>query len=208
MGTIKVHEFTTLDGVVGAPMWTTDYPFTDEMAASIGALTDGGSEAILLGRTTWQEMGPAWSSRSTEDDPGTSFFNGTPKHVVSGTLDSAEGWANSTILGAYDPARIQELKDGVAGGMAGARHRPAAARGGRLEFAIGHAVLRPAVPLAGWAGRGQCSTGAQRSARPGRRRPPIAWVTADSGDTASYTASMRRPWRVVRPDGRAHAAAG
>ena len=117
MGTIKVHEFTTLDGVVGAPMWTTDYPFTDEMAASIGALTDGGSEAILLGRTTWQEMGPAWSSRSTEDDPGTSFFNGTPKHVVSGTLDSAEGWANSTILGAYDPARIQELKDGVAGGI-------------------------------------------------------------------------------------------
>ncbi len=117
MGTIKVHEFTTLDGVIGAPMWTMDYPFTDEMAASIGALTEGGSEAILLGRTTWQEMGPAWSSRTMEDDPGTPFFNGTPKHVVSGTLDSAEGWENSTILGAYDPARIREFKDGVAGGI-------------------------------------------------------------------------------------------
>jgi dihydrofolate reductase len=117
MGTIKVHEFTTLDGVIGAPMWTMDYPFTDEMTASIGALTDNGSEAILLGRTTWQEMGPAWSSREMADDPGTAFFNGTPKHVVSGTLTGAEGWANSTVLGAYDPARIRELKDRVAGGI-------------------------------------------------------------------------------------------
>jgi hypothetical protein len=27
VGAVKVHEFTTLDGVVDAPMWTVDYGF-------------------------------------------------------------------------------------------------------------------------------------------------------------------------------------
>ena len=116
MGTIRVHEFTTLDGSIGAPMWTMDYPFTDGMSASVGALTDA-SGAILLGRTTWEQMGPAWSSRTADDDPGTPFFNETPKHVVSGTLRSAEGWNNSTVLGAYDPAALRAFKDGVDGGI-------------------------------------------------------------------------------------------
>lgn len=116
MGTIRVHEFTTLDGVIGAPMWAMDYPFTDEMGGAIGPLCDPDG-AILLGRTTWQEMGPAWSARTVEDDPGTPFFNGTAKYVVSGTLDSAEGWNNSTVLGAYDPARIRDFTDGIDGGI-------------------------------------------------------------------------------------------
>jgi dihydrofolate reductase len=116
MGTIKVHEFTTLDGSIGAPMWTIDYPFTDELGASIGRLTDG-SGAILLGRRTWVEMGPAWSSRTVEDDPGTPFFNETPKYVVSSSLTSAEGWNNSTILGGYDAEVLRKFKDGVDGGI-------------------------------------------------------------------------------------------
>lgn len=116
MGTIKVHEFTTLDGSIGAPMWTVEYPFTDTMAASIGRLTDT-STAILLGRTTWQQMGPAWSSRTADDDPGTPFFNDTPKYVVSGTLGSAEGWNNSTVLGAYDPTALRSFTDGIEGGI-------------------------------------------------------------------------------------------
>ncbi|MCX6462958.1 MAG: dihydrofolate reductase family protein [Pseudonocardiales bacterium] len=116
MGTIKVHEFTTLDGSIGAPMWTFAHPFTDEQSAAIGALTDPDG-AILLGRRTWQDMGPAWSSRSMEDDPGVGFFNDTPKYVVSSTLTDAEGWAHSTVLGGYDPDAIRALKDGVDGGI-------------------------------------------------------------------------------------------
>ncbi len=116
MGTIKVHEFTTLDGSVGAPMWTMDYPFTDEQGAAVGSLCDPDG-AILLGRQTWQEMGPAWSSRSMEDDPGVSFFNGTAKYVVSGSLQSAEGWDNSTILGGYDADALRTFKESVDGGI-------------------------------------------------------------------------------------------
>jgi dihydrofolate reductase len=115
MGTIKVHEFTTLDGVIGAPMWTMDYEFTERMADAIGALTTSCS-AILLGRTTYQEFGPAWSTRTAADDPGAPFFNETHKYVVSSTLDKGD-WEPATILGGYDPATIREFKDGIDGGI-------------------------------------------------------------------------------------------
>ncbi|MBW0103644.1 dihydrofolate reductase family protein [Pseudonocardia sp. KRD291] len=116
MGTIKAHEFTTLDGVIGAPTWTFDYGFTDEMGDSIGRLTSG-SEAIIFGRTTWEESGPAWSSRDMADDPGAPFFNETPKYVVSGTRTDAEGWSNSHLLGAYDVETIRTFKNGIDGGI-------------------------------------------------------------------------------------------
>ncbi|GAY08380.1 dihydrofolate reductase family protein [Pseudonocardia sp. N23] len=109
MGAIKVHEFITLDGCIGAPMWTFEYPFTDEMMASLAAIT-GSASAILLGRTTWVEMGPAWSARSDADDPGVPFFNNSPKHVVSGSLTSSEGWDNSHLIGAYDVDTLRGLK--------------------------------------------------------------------------------------------------
>jgi dihydrofolate reductase len=115
MGTIKVHEFTTLDGVIGAPMWTMDYGFTEGMNESLGAIT-GSSTAILLGRNTYEMFYPAWSTRTVEEDPGAPFFNDSPKYVVSGTLEKAE-WNNSTILGAYDAEAIRTFKDGIDGGI-------------------------------------------------------------------------------------------
>jgi dihydrofolate reductase len=109
MGAIRVHEFTTVDGVVDAPMWTMDYGFPEDLAASIGAIT-APADGILLGRTTFEMFAPAWSTRTVEEDPGAPFFNDTPKHVVSSTLEDAESvWRNSTVL-AYDPDRIAALK--------------------------------------------------------------------------------------------------
>ena len=117
MGAIKVHEFTTVDGVVDAPMWTMEYGFPDDLAASIGALT-ASSSGILLGRTTFEMFAPAWSTRTVEDDPGAPFFNDTRKHVVTSTLSDAEAvWANSTVLGGYDADRIRALKDEVDGDL-------------------------------------------------------------------------------------------
>ena len=109
MGTIKVHEFTTVDGVVDVPTWTADYGFPDDLSTSIGALTRTCS-GILLGRTTYQMFAPAWSTRTAEDDPGAPFFNDTPKHVVSSTLTGADAtWNNSHLLGRYDADRIRQL---------------------------------------------------------------------------------------------------
>ncbi|MEU0687598.1 dihydrofolate reductase family protein [Streptomyces uncialis] len=115
MGTIKVHEFITLDGVIGAPTWTMEYGFTPEMGESIGGFVES-CNAILLGRTTYEEFAPAWSTRSVEDDPGAPFMNETPKYVVSSTLEHAD-WKNSTVLGGYDAGAIRRLKDSVDGGI-------------------------------------------------------------------------------------------
>ena len=113
MGAIKVHEFTTVDGVVDAPMWTRDYGFPDDLASTIGALT-GSASGILLGRTTFEMFAPAWSTRTVEEDPGAPFFNETTKYVVSSTLTDAESvWRNSTVVGGYDADRLRTLKDEV-----------------------------------------------------------------------------------------------
>jgi dihydrofolate reductase len=117
MGRILVSEFITLDGVIGAPTFTFSYPFTDAMAQAMSRLTDQGSQALLFGRTTWVESGPAWSGRDMADDPGAPFFNGSPKYVVSSTLDSVDGWANSTLIGGYDVQKIMDVKDVIDGGI-------------------------------------------------------------------------------------------
>ena len=111
MGRIAVHEFITLDGVIENPRWTFAYPFDPKMGEAIGAIA-GPSQAILLGRQTYEEFYPAWSSRTSEDDPGAPFFNESPKYVVSGSLQSAD-WNNSTVIGSYDAAAIRELKERV-----------------------------------------------------------------------------------------------
>jgi dihydrofolate reductase len=117
MGAIKVHEFTTVDGVVDVPMWTVDYGFPDDLSASIGELT-GSASGILLGRTTFEMFAPAWSTRTVADDPGAPFFNDTRKYVVSSTLTDAEAvWRNSTVLGGYAADRVRALKDEVDGDL-------------------------------------------------------------------------------------------
>ena len=115
MGEIHVHEFMTLDGVADAPTWTFEYGFDPKMGEAIGAFVEK-SSGILLGRTTYEMFEPAWSTRTVEDDPGAPFFNETKKYVVSGTLTDPT-WNNSEVIGAYDPARIQQLKDEVDGNL-------------------------------------------------------------------------------------------
>jgi dihydrofolate reductase len=115
MGEVHVHEFMSLDGVIDAPTWTFDYGFDPKMGEAIGATT-ARSGGILLGRTTYEMFEPAWSTRTVEDDPGAPFFNDTMKYVVSGTLEDAT-WRNSEIVGPYDPATIQRLKDEVDGNL-------------------------------------------------------------------------------------------
>src|SRR5688500_12453417 len=52
------------------------------------------SEALLLGRVTYEGFAKAWPSR---DGEFADKFNNMPKYVVSSTLDEPE-WSNSTVL--------------------------------------------------------------------------------------------------------------
>jgi dihydrofolate reductase len=115
MAAIHVHEFMTLDGVIDAPTWTSDYGFDPRMGEAIGAVTRR-CRGILLGRTTYEMFEPSWSTRTAEDDPGAPFFNDTTKYVVSATLTTGT-WRNSEIIGPYDPHAIRSLKEEVDGDL-------------------------------------------------------------------------------------------
>src|SRR5262245_52460352 len=115
MGTIAVHEFITLDGVIEDPSWSFDYSFDPKMVEAINEIM-GSSKAILLGRRTFEEFAPTWSTRTAEDDPGAPFMNQTPKYVVSASLQAAD-WSNSSILGPYSASTICDLKDRVGGNI-------------------------------------------------------------------------------------------
>ncbi|HJT38145.1 MAG TPA: dihydrofolate reductase family protein [Actinomycetota bacterium] len=115
MGSILVHEFITLDGVIDTPTWTFDFDMDPKMGQTIAGIM-GGCDGILLGRNTFEMFAPAWSTRTAADDPGAPFMNESPKYVVSSTLQKAD-WQNSTILGAYNADAIRDLKDKVDGGL-------------------------------------------------------------------------------------------
>lgn len=100
--------FTTLDGVVEAPKrWQFRY-FDDEMGEVIGAAAEK-SDAILLGRRTYEEFAAFWPSQGS-DVPMADYLNKTPKHVVSTTLDSLE-WANSSLVTADVAEEVATLKE-------------------------------------------------------------------------------------------------
>jgi dihydrofolate reductase len=115
MGTIRAHEFISLDGVIDTPTWTFDFGFDPAMGEDIGALMSS-CDAILLGRTTYQMFEPAWSARTAADDPGAPFMNESTKYVVSDTVKHTT-WANSAIVGPYSEASIRKVKADVDGGI-------------------------------------------------------------------------------------------
>src|SRR5215216_4998815 len=92
MRKIVVTEFMALDGVMEDPAWTFKY-WNDETAKFKGEETLA-SDALLLGRVTYQGFAAAWPESKDEGAP---YFNSVRKYVVSTTLDKAE-WNNSTLI--------------------------------------------------------------------------------------------------------------
>jgi len=115
MGTIRVHEFVSLDGVIDAPAWTFEFGYDPAMGRDIGNLMSG-CQAILLGRNTYEMFAPAWSTRTADEDPGAPFMNESTKYVVSSTLEEVT-WRNSKIVGPYGPEAIRQVKAEVDGGI-------------------------------------------------------------------------------------------
>jgi dihydrofolate reductase len=115
VGTIRAHEFTTLDGVVDTPTWSADFGFDPAMGQDIGNLMSS-CNALLLGRTTYQMFEPAWSTRTADEDPGAPFMNESTKYVVSSTLNEGT-WQNSKIVGPYNADTIRRVKTEVDGGL-------------------------------------------------------------------------------------------
>lgn len=100
--------FVSLDGVAEAPeKWNPPY-FTDEMGAVIGQAM-ASSDALLMGRRTYEEWASYWPHQSPEGNPIAAFMNNTPKYVASTTLDRVD-WEGSTLLGEDVAAEVAKLK--------------------------------------------------------------------------------------------------
>jgi len=108
MRKVTAGLFVSLDGVTESPeKWQLPY-FNDEMGEAVGAAM-AATDAMLLGRVTYQEFASYWPGVSSEDQPFADHMNNTPKYVVSTTLDRAE-WNNSTIIKVHVAEEVSRLK--------------------------------------------------------------------------------------------------
>ncbi len=115
MRNIIVSEFVTLDGVMEDPGgaerfarggWTIPY-WSDELA-KIKFAELFASDALLLGRVTYQGFASAWPSM-TDEEGFADRMNRLPKFVVSTTLDEV-AWNNSRVIKGNIVEEIAQLK--------------------------------------------------------------------------------------------------
>src|SRR3989440_11702193 len=119
VGRIVVTEFVSLDGVVEDPGGAEDFKYGG-WSFEIDRGDEGNkfkldeamsSDALLLGRVTYEGFAEAWPSREGEF---ADKFNNMPKYVVSSTLQNPE-WNNSTVLKgdvADAVAKLKQQQDG------------------------------------------------------------------------------------------------
>lgn len=92
---IAATYFMTLDGVVQDPQnWS--FPYWNEETQKFKEAELEKTDALLLGRVTYEAFAAAWPSRKGMDWFATKF-NTMPKYVVSKSLEKAD-WENSTIV--------------------------------------------------------------------------------------------------------------
>jgi dihydrofolate reductase len=121
MGKIVVTEFISLDGVIEDPGgsedfkhggWSFEFSRGDE-GDKFKLDETMESEALLLGRVTYEGFAEAWPSR--KDEAGfADKFNSMPKYVVSSTLENPD-WNNSTVLKGDVVEEVAGLKERLEG---------------------------------------------------------------------------------------------
>jgi dihydrofolate reductase len=110
MRKLVVSEWMTLDGVFdGDTMEKWFTPFQSAGRAAHIAEVVEGCGALVLGRTTFEMLGPYWSAQKNDEQGPAGKLNSVAKYVVSSTLKKAE-WNNSTIIKDDVVREIAKLK--------------------------------------------------------------------------------------------------
>jgi dihydrofolate reductase len=100
-------EYVSLDGVFEEPgQWSG--PFFNDEAAQFKWDELQASDALLLGRRTYEGFAAAWPSM-TDEAGFADKMNSMPKYVVSSTLDKAE-WSGSRLIKGDVSEEIRKLK--------------------------------------------------------------------------------------------------
>jgi dihydrofolate reductase len=120
MGRVIVTEFISLDGVIEAPGGDEKHYRHSGWSFEIERGEAGNqfkleetlaTDALLLGRVTYEGFAAAWPSREGEF---ADKFNSMPKYVVSSTLESPS-WNNTTVLRGDVAEQVAKLKQEVDG---------------------------------------------------------------------------------------------
>jgi dihydrofolate reductase len=116
MSRIVAAEYVTADGVTQDPGgvgeierggWSNPY-WNDELAKLQTELLFA-SDALLLGRITYEGFAAAWPDLEHEEGEFATRMNTMPKYVASRTLTTAE-W-NATVLTGEVPEAVAKLKE-------------------------------------------------------------------------------------------------
>jgi dihydrofolate reductase len=108
MRKVIASEFVSLDSIFEDPSWTfqfssegrDNYKF-DELAAS---------DALLLGRVTYEGFAAYWPQQDPEENSFATQMNGIQKYVVSTTLEEPLEWNNSTLIKGNVAEKVSRLK--------------------------------------------------------------------------------------------------
>jgi len=107
MRRVIVSEFVSLNGVVEDPSWSIQFGSEEQDKFKFDELA--ASDALLLGRVTYDGFAAAWPQMAEQTGEYGAWMNGYPKYVVSTTLEQAE-WNNSTIIKENVSEEISRLK--------------------------------------------------------------------------------------------------
>jgi dihydrofolate reductase len=116
MGRIVVTEFISIDGVVEDPGGSEDFKYggwsfefnRGEEGDRFKLDETMASDALLLGRVTYEGFADAWPSR---DGEFADKFNNMPKYVVSSSLKDPD-WNNTTVIEGDLADEVAKLRDG------------------------------------------------------------------------------------------------
>ena len=104
----KIIESTLVsaDGVIGSPpLWAMDYRDEEVTRDALERLS--GSDAMLIGRGTYELFAATWPGQT---DEFAQRMNGIRKYVLSSTLAGAD-WSNSTIVRGDVLAEVTKIKE-------------------------------------------------------------------------------------------------
>jgi dihydrofolate reductase len=68
------------------------------------------TDALLMGRVTYQEFVPFWADKTGAEDPVAAHMS-KPKYVVSTTLAGTSEWPNSTLISSNVAGQLTRLKE-------------------------------------------------------------------------------------------------
>jgi dihydrofolate reductase len=123
-----VGAFLSLDGVMQGPGGPDEdreggfdlggwlVPYADEDMGNFMVESITSTDALLLGRKTYEIFAAHWPKVTDENDPIATKLNSMPKYVASRTLERVE-WNNSTLLKGDAAEAVAELKRQAGGDL-------------------------------------------------------------------------------------------